>query len=326
MVKIKETHYILPDGTIHIETWLTEAAKRRQSHHVQMLEQACNLAQLSGGDSKITFTGQSCLQMGIKMAEILLDIKADQTTIAAAILYHSVTLGELDKQDIAEQISDHVSRLIAGAQRMDAIRSLFGESAKTHPQQAHPNIDNLRKMLLAMVSDVRVVLLKLTEITVLARAATKLDEQYKHKIAYEMSHIYAPLANRLGIGQLKWELEDLALRFLQADTYKKIAKSIDQKRIEREKYINLVIHILKEKMTESNIKAFEITGRAKHINSIYRKMKRKEVDYSQIYDISAVRILVPEVEDCYKVLSCVHSLWDPKWGNSVGSSNCATSR
>lgn len=307
MVKIKETSYFLPDGSIKIETWLDEVAKKRHSHNVQLIEQACNLAQFGGGNTA-TFTGQSCLQLGIKMAEILLDLKADQTTIAAAILYHCVTHTELEKQDISEQINENVTKLIEGAQKMDSIRSLFSHSQST-TQQAQTNVDNLRKMLLAMVSDVRVVLLKLAEITTLAHAATKLDEDYQCKIAHEVSSIYAPLANRLGIGQIKWELEDLTLRFLQPQIYKKIAKSIDQKRIEREKYINLVINVLQEKIADANIKNFEVTGRAKNINSIYRKMERKDVDYSQIYDISAVRILVQKVEDCYSVLGCVHGLW-----------------
>ncbi len=306
MVKIKETSYILPDGTIKIETWLDEIAKKRQSHNVQLIEQACTLAQFSDG-SATAFAGITCLQLGIKMAEILLDLKADQTTIAAAILYHCVTHTELEKQDISEQLNEDVTKLIEGAQKMDAIRSLFGESFSA--TQTQTSLDNLRKMLLAMVSDVRVVLVKLAEITTLGHAATKLDEAYRYKLGHEMNSIYAPLANRLGIGQIKWELEDLSLRFLQPKIYKQIAKYIDQKRIERDKYIHLVIKLLETKISEANIKDFEINGRAKHINSIYRKMQRKEVDFSQIYDVSAVRILVPEIEDCYGILGCVHGLW-----------------
>lgn len=308
MVKIKETKYILPDGTIHIETWLSEIAKKRQSHQTQQIEHACALALVSGGDSK-THYGLSCLHLGINMAELLIDLKADQTSVAAAVLYHTAVFSELQNQDIAEQMGSDVAKLIKGAQQMDAIRSLYGENL-THPQLGHDNIDKLRKMLLAMVSDVRVVLLKLAEITIIARAATKLDKSFKQKIAQEMRHIYAPLANRLGIGQIKWELEDFSLRFTQPDTYKEIAKSIAQKRIERDKYISIVIETLQQELKKAGMSEVEITGRSKHIYSIYRKMQRKHVDFDQIYDVSAVRILVQKVEDCYSALGVVHGLWE----------------
>ena len=309
MVKIKETNYINEDGSINLETWLCEIAKKhRDGNHVQLIAQACLLSQLSGGEQE-NFVQQSYLQQGLIMAELLLDLKCDQATIAAAILYNTVVYNELSIEDVAEQLGEDVAKLINGAIKMDAARALFHQEL-THSEQQKRNIDNLRKMLLAMVEDFRVVLIKLAEVTYIARSAAKIDERNRKKIAEELQHIYAPLANRLGIGQIKWELEDLALRYLQPEVYKNLAKQLDQKRLDRERYVAKIIDILNTEIANSSINEFQINGRAKHIYSIYRKMQRKEVDYAEIYDVIAVRILVPTVDDCYKALGIVHGLWN----------------
>src|SRR5262249_177335 len=156
-----------------------------------------------------------------------------------------------------------------------------------------------------------VVLLKLAERTCTMRAIPHLSEAKQLEIAKEIQDIYAPLANRLGIGQLKWELEDLAFRYLESDTYKKIAKLVDQRRMDRHQYIKLVINELQQALSKIDMKPFKIRGRAKHIYSIFRKMSRKDVDFNRIYDVSAVRVLTSTIEDCYAVLGVVHSLWQP---------------
>jgi GTP pyrophosphokinase len=306
MVKIRERTYIQSDGSIDTQAWLHEMALQRPSAHINLISQACGLAEFAKGQQPTPY-GPTCLQQGLKMAEILADLNMDQSTIAAAILYNSVEYGGLTTEDIAEQFGNEVAKLISGALRMEAVRSLVHYQAQ--PEQYRVNIDNLRKMLLAMVEDVRVVLIKLAERMTILHIAKNLDDNVRQLIAQETFDIYAPLANRLGIGQLKWELEDLCFRFLNPDAYKELAQLLATKRLDREHYIEHVIETLRAALKDAGLSEMEITGRAKHIYSIYRKMQRKDVDYSKIYDVSAVRVLVTNIEDCYTVLSHVHSLW-----------------
>jgi len=163
-------------------------------------------------------------------------------------------------------------------------------------------------MLVAMIDDVRVALIKLAERTSAIRAVKDAPEEKRRKVAEEVFNIYAPLAHRLGIGHLKWELEDLSFRYLQPDAYKKIASLIDEKRLARQDYIDNVVQTLRDELNAADIHC-DVYGRAKHIYSIWRKMSRKNLDFSKIYDIRAVRILVPELRDCYATLGIVHSLW-----------------
>jgi GTP pyrophosphokinase len=169
-------------------------------------------------------------------------------------------------------------------------------------------VENLRKMLVAMVDDVRVALIKLAERTCAIRAVKHADDEKRHRVAREVFDIYAPLAHRLGIGHIKWELEDLSFRYLEPEQYKQIAKLLHERRLDREQYIADVMNQLRTELTATGIKA-DISGRAKHIYSIWRKMQRKGLQFSQIYDVRAVRVLVPEVRDCYTALGIVHSLW-----------------
>jgi len=174
--------------------------------------------------------------------------------------------------------------------------------------QRQAQVENLRKMLVAMIDDVRVALIKLAERTSAIRAVKDGPEDKRRKVAEEVFNIYAPLAHRLGIGHLKWELEDLAFRYMQPEAYKKIAGLLDEKRLARQDYIETVVQRLRDDLLGAGIKC-DVYGRAKHIYSIWRKMSRKNLDFSQIYDIRAVRILVPELRDCYAALGIVHTLW-----------------
>lgn len=170
-------------------------------------------------------------------------------------------------------------------------------------------IDNLRKMLINDICDVRGLLLKLAACICDLRFAKFLPTVTQKKIAFESMKIFAPIANRLGVWQIKWEIEDLSFRYLEPDVYKNIAKYLDERRIDRQNYINEIITTLNEKLKANNISA-EIFGRVKHIYSIWLKMQRKKVECSQIYDVSAIRVIVDEVTDCYAVLGIVHSIWN----------------
>jgi GTP pyrophosphokinase len=227
------------------------------------------------------------------------DLQLDAHSIAAALL---VGLPLPDDADVP----DAVLRLAQGVAKMDSVAQLV-----TGRDDGRHQVENLRQMLLAMVEDVRVVLIKLAERAYVLRIATiSEDEEARWQVAQEVRELFAPLANRLGVWQIKWEMEDLSYRILEPEHYKQIAKLLDEKRLDREHYIEDVLAILRQELNAVDIAA-EVTGRPKHIVSIINKMKRKHLAFEQLYDIRAVRILVPELKDCYTALGLVHHLWQP---------------
>ncbi len=242
---------------------------------------------------------------GLELAEVLTHFNADSDTLIAAILLPAVISNSIKVVTIKEKIGKAVADLVQGAGQMEAIRSLQQE---TGAEQDSQQIESLRKMLLAMVDDARVVLLKLADRVISLRHIKNSSRELQISFAKETKNIFAPLANRLGIGQLKWELEDFAFRYLEPETYKKIAKSLKEKRVAREKYIEDVIQLLTDKIKAENIKG-EVSGRVKHIYSIWKKMQRKNLPFEEIYDVRAVRILVEKVQDCYGALGIVHGEW-----------------
>ena len=300
MVKRHQAHAEIAHTPTHFETWLQHVSAQRGLQEINLLQTAHDI------NSKIKDpeTRARCLKEGLAMAGILLELELDNEALAAALLYPALHHGELAMDDIAEQLGESIAKLLRGVQQMNALDTLLATQNKAHTQ-----LENLRKMLLAMVDDVRAVLIKLAERLYLLRTAKDLTPTLRHSFAHETMNIYAPLANRLGIGHLKWEMEDLCFRYLEPVKYKEIAKLLDQRRLDREHYIQTVISQLKNALTEMGITHADVTGRVKHIYSIYRKMHRKGVDYHQIYDVSAVRVLVPSIENCYAVLGLVHGMW-----------------
>lgn len=247
------------------------------------------------------------LHKGLEAAANLVKLGLDQHSLCASILlplfkneYNLIDAAEIDA------ISVQIMPLIVGVKQMNAIRYLHTSSNyKTNEQQRS---DNIRKMLLAMVKDVRIVIIKLTEHIADLRDKNSYDQQQLQLLAQETQKIYAPLANRLGIGQLKWELEDLAFRILEPYTYKQIAKLLDEKRSDREKYIYDFVEEIQKLLTKHNISA-KVNGRAKHIYSIWRKMTKKGLNYDEIYDIRAIRIITNNLPNCYASLGLLHSKW-----------------
>lgn len=302
MVKVKESMPLNADGSIDVEQWLCGIGSKGYFQDLDLLRNACTLSHLSGYDIA-TDTGESCLQQGLAMADVLADLEVDQETLAAAIIYVSVHYAELSIDDVSEQLGSSVARLVDGAEKMSAI-SIFNKS----PESKH-QIDNMRKMLLAMVDDVRSVLIKLADRLCALRSVAPMPQHMRKNIATEVMEIYAPLANRLGIGAIKWEMEDLAFRYLNPIEYKTIAAGLNAKRIDRDRYVNLIVEDLKQHLKEMDIEHFAVYGRSKHIHSIANKMRRKNVDISEIYDATAVRILVETKEQCYEVLGLIHAKW-----------------
>ena len=247
------------------------------------------------------------LLIGQEMVEILHELHMDDETLQAALIYPYCELHKLDEDQITQQFGEGIKKLIVGVRRMDAIKSLH-TSANSKKKNDEAQIDNVRRMLLAMVEDVRAVVLKLAERICTLQKVKHEDEETRVLVARECANIYAPLANRLGIGQLKWELEDHSFRYLHPNTYKKIATLLDERRSDRQQYIEDFVGELQDVLDSQNIKA-KVYGRPKHIYSIWKKMQKKHLDFEQLYDIRAVRIIADRLQDCYAALGVVHASW-----------------
>ncbi len=311
MVQVREEYSFNPDGSVNFEQWLNRLETYVGLSKHDELQKACHLSwqleQQTVAEHNAWSPGISSYRTGLEMAEILAQLHLDSEAIVVALLYRPVRESRLPLEEVRQEFGDSVARLLEGVLRMAAINET--DTSKTRVLgQSQDQIENVRKMLLAMVDDVRVALIKLAERTCAIRSVKNASEEKRQRVAKEVFDIYAPLAHRLGIGQLKWELEDLSFRYLQPDNYKRIASLIDERRVDRERFITEVTEELRRQFNRAGIDA-EINGRAKSIYSIWRKMQRKQLDFSQIYDIRAVRVLVPEVRDCYAALGIVHNIW-----------------
>ena len=247
-------------------------------------------------------TGEPTWHHALGLAANLAAIGLDASGRAAGILFATPKhLEGIDK--LRESFGDEIAALAGGVEKLYQLRL----ATRDTPREQN---EVLRKMVLGMVEDVRVVLIRLASRTQTLRWFAKNKTEERAAYARETLDIYAPLANRLGVWQLKWELEDLSFRYLEPEVYKRIAGMLDEKRVEREQYIGKAMATLRASLEEMGIKA-EITGRPKHIYSIWNKMRAKQLDFSQLYDVRALRIIVPDVKDCYAALGVAHNLWQP---------------
>ena len=312
MVQVRSPQPVNTDGSIDLDRWLDHVLALDPALNRQALKEACEFARQADEQAKSRAEESPwgiapSHVTGLEIAEILADLKLDQDSLVAAVLYRGVRESKIKLADVRQHFGSLVSKLIEGVLRMAAISdSLNPRESMVLGTQAQ--VENLRKMLVAMVDDVRVALIKLAERTCAIRAVKYADEAKRQRVAREVFDIYAPLAHRLGIGHIKWELEDLSFRYLEPEQYKQIAQLLHERRVDREQYITSVVQQLKAALIENQIKA-DVKGRAKHIYSIWRKMQKKGLQFSQIYDVRAVRVLVPEVRDCYTALGIVHTLW-----------------
>ena len=249
------------------------------------------------------------LLVGQEMVEILCQLNMDDATLQAALVFPYCEQHALSEDDIYEEFGGEIRDLIVGVRRMDAIKSLHARKVKGSgfaEKSDEQHIDSIRRMLLAMVEDVRAVVIKMAERICALQQVKKADEETRVMVARECASIYAPLANRLGIGQLKWELEDLAFRYLHPITYKQIAHQLHGKRRERAEYIETIVGDLQGLLDSEEIRA-EVYGRPKHIFSIWKKMQKKRLTFEQLFDIRAVRIIAERLQDCYAALGTVHA-------------------
>jgi GTP pyrophosphokinase len=246
-------------------------------------------------------SGEAYVEHPIYVASILADFGLDAQTLCAALLHDTVEDTDLTLDEVESEFGPGVARLVEGVTKLSRIE--FRSDQQVHAE-------NIRRMLLAMADDIRVVLIKLADRLHNMRTLDVLPDARRRRISRETLDIYAPLAHRLGMGQIKWELEDLAFRSMDPDRYHEIVGRVNRKRKDRERQVMELGEILARELDKIDIEAV-ITGRPKHIYSIWQKMQRDHKDFTQIYDLLAMRVLVDSVKDCYGVLGVVHSLWKP---------------
>ncbi|HEY3522765.1 MAG TPA: bifunctional (p)ppGpp synthetase/guanosine-3',5'-bis(diphosphate) 3'-pyrophosphohydrolase [Candidatus Limnocylindrales bacterium] len=246
-------------------------------------------------------SGEPYVTHPIASAQILADLGIDPVAIAAALLHDVPEDTEYSLSDVEDRFGGEVARLV------DGVTKLSKFSTHSHEQQ---QAENIRKMFLAMADDIRVVLIKLADRLHNMRTLYGLAAEKQQRIARQTLEIYAPLAERLGIWQIKWELEDLAFKYLEPGRYRELARLLDTRRKARVSFVERAIEVLGPALEAAGIEA-DLQGRAKHLYSIHRKMERKGAEFGEIYDVYAIRVLVDEVKDCYAALGVVHSLWKP---------------
>ncbi len=303
-------------ATTELDSLLEIAAKHLPLEDLEVIKRAYEVAEVAHR-GQLRMSGDPYIQHPLATATTLAGLRMDAAAIVAGLLHDVPEDTGRPLGAIVQQFGPEVAKLVDGVTKLSRVRWVpreqsgdrGGKEKRKEEEQAYW-AENVRKMFLAMADDIRVVLIKLADRLHNMKTLGYLPIEKRKRIAQETMEIYAPLANRLGIWQLKWQLEDLAFRHLDPVKYKEIAASLKSRRAVRERYISRAIGILEEEVKKAGVDA-EISGRPKHIYSIYRKMERRGTDITHIYDLQAVRIVVDEVRDCYTVLGIVHSLWHP---------------
>ena len=283
-----------------LEDLLQRGEESIAAQDVPLIKRAYQVA-AEAHDGQSRMSGEPFIQHSLATAATLVDLRMDAATIAAGLLHDVPEDTAVTVEDIEETFGEEIARLVEGVTKLKKITwtSLEEEQA-----------EGLRKIFLAMVDDIRVILIRLADRLHNMHTLAALPEDRGRVIARETMEIFAPLAHRLGMWQIKEELEDLALAYLEPDGYREVVELLREHRADRERYVEGVIQTLRRSMVEAGVGA-EVTGRRKHISSIYQKMKKKGRDFDRIYDVHAARIIVEDIKDCYAALGIVHSLWRP---------------
>lgn len=286
-----------------IEDVMAVAKKNNRHADIKLIKRAYDFAKQKHGE-QLRKSGEPYIIHPVQVAYILATLGLDASTISAALLHDVIEDTDVTLQDLSKEFSEEIAGMVDGVTKLGQLNY----SSKEEEQ-----VENYRKMFLAMGKDIRVILIKLSDRLHNMRTLKYLSRDRQIANARETMDLYAPLANRLGVYSLKWELEDLSFKYLYPEEYRELVEGIDKKREERLKFIELIMDEIRAQLKKQKIEA-EITGRAKHLYSIYRKMQRDNKSLDQIYDLFALRIIVNSVKDCYAALGVVHELYNPMPG------------
>ena len=286
-----------------IESLIEKASTYMKESDTAKIREAYQFA-AEAHKGQVRKSGEPYIEHPVAVAEILVNMQMDVTSAVAALLHDVVEDTNVTLDDLRERFGETLAMLVDGLTKLERIQFRSKEEQQN---------ENYRKMFVAMAQDIRVILIKLADRLHNMRTLKFQSEEAQRRIAHETLEIYCPIAHRLGMSAIKWEMEDIALRYLNPQQYYRIANLMQKKRAEREQYIADVIERIREKLAEMGIQG-DISGRPKHIYSIYKKMTEKNKQFNEIYDLLAIRIIVDNVKDCYATLGIIHTLWRPMPG------------
>lgn len=302
MVKVRSDLMRLADGRIDVAAWLDDLLDVNPALDRDRILDTCDW--VIGVDPGAA----GLLESGIEFAELAAAMELDTASVLAALAYRACRSGLVDGAEAAAVLGDEVMRLIDDVRRMGTASVLEMTNARLQTSERTDQVENVRRMLVAMLNDARVAVLKIAERIVALRAAKQTSDERRMRIAREAHLVFVPLANRLGVWRLKWELEDLALRYLQPDIYISIARQLSGRREERERQVAEIAIEVQSLLRARGVSA-QVSGRAKNIFSIWRKMQSKQVGIDQVYDVRAVRVQVDDIAQCYAALGVIHTVW-----------------
>ncbi|MEE8077886.1 MAG: HD domain-containing protein, partial [Pseudomonadales bacterium] len=302
MVKVQDSIVRSAGGEIDIQSWQKQICTSYPDLDAACIERSLLYVRT------LPAHREQFLEKGMELANLVASLNLDTASVAGALVYRPVRTGQAALTEIAGVVGQESADLVGAVVRMADTSLLEMTNTAMQTSEARDQVENVRLMLVSMIDDARVAVLKLAERVLALRSAKNSSEERRRRIAQEVHLVFVPLANRLGIWRLKWELEDLALRYLAPDIYKTIAGQLDGRREERESQIVAIAESVEQRLQDNGIQV-KVSGRAKHIFSIWRKMSAKSIGLTEIYDVRAIRIVVADIASCYAALGIIHTEW-----------------